>query len=158
VSVSVACVRRTGSGALRTELNGELMSFSAWYVSRGRITRRTWWLHYTLPLLGLSILASIADASFGYPAFTSSPEDGVYHYVGGPISSLLSLATLVPSLTSMVTRLHDRGYSAWWLLWMLLPFVGWIVLFVQCGFVVGQVGANRYGPAPDDVIRLLHEA
>ena len=43
------------------------MSFSAWYVSRGRITRRTWWLLYTLPMAGLAILAMIADASLGYP-------------------------------------------------------------------------------------------
>jgi len=48
-----------------------------------------------------------------------------------------------------VARLHDRGHSAWWLLWFLLPVVGWIVLFVQNAFLRGDGGPNRYGPAPD---------
>jgi uncharacterized membrane protein YhaH (DUF805 family) len=127
------------------------MSFTAWYVSHGRITRRTWWLLYTLPIAGLAILAMIADASLGYPVLSMTPADGVYYYTGGPVSTLIFLATIVPSISSTVTRLHDRGHSAWWLLWSLLPFVGWLVLFVQCGFLVGHGGANPYGPAPDDV-------
>lgn len=126
------------------------MSFTAWYVSRGRITRRTWWVLYTLPIAGLSILATIADAAFGYPVFSMTPDAGLYYYVGGPLSSLTSLATLAPSISSTVTRLHDRGHSAWWLLWSLLPLVGWLVLVVQCGFLVGQGGANRYGFSLDD--------
>ena len=127
------------------------MSFSAWYVSRGRITRRTWWVLYTLPIAGLAILAMIADASLGYPVFSMAPEGGPYDDAGGPVSTLISVATFVPSISSTVTRLHDRGYSAWWLLWSLLPVVGWLVLVVQCGFLVGEGGANRYGFATDDV-------
>ena len=127
------------------------MSFSAWYVSRGRITRRTWWLQYTLPIAALSVLATLADASLGYPALSTSTDEGAYSYFGGPVSAIISLLTLVPSLSSTVTRLHDRNHSAWWLLWTLLPVVGWIVLFVQCGFLVGQGGTNHYGPSPADV-------
>lgn len=127
------------------------MSFSAWYVSRGRITRRTWWVLYTLPIAGLAILALIADASLGYPVFTMTPEDGLYYVAGGPVSTLISVATFVPSISSTVTRLHDRGHSAWWLLWSLLPVVGLLVLLAQCGFLVGQGAANRYGFAADDI-------
>jgi uncharacterized membrane protein YhaH (DUF805 family) len=46
-----------------------------------------------------------------------------------------------------VARLHDRGHSAWWLLWILLPLVGVIVLLVQNGFLRGDGGPNRYGPS-----------
>jgi uncharacterized membrane protein YhaH (DUF805 family) len=125
------------------------VSFSEWFVCRGRITRRVWWLHYTLVLVAFGVLAAIADASMGYPAFTVPAEpSGVYDYVGGPVSGAISLFTLVPSISSAVARLHDRGYSAWWLLWMLVPLVGWIVLLVQNGFLGGDGGPNRYGPAP----------
>jgi uncharacterized membrane protein YhaH (DUF805 family) len=123
------------------------VGFGEWYVSRGRISRRTWWLHYTVPIAVLGILATIADASLGYPAFVV-PDDpnGLYDYSGGPVSTLISLLTVVPSISSSVTRLHDRGHSAWWLLWMLLPVIGWLVLLAQNGFLRGDGGPNRYGP------------
>ncbi|MFD2090304.1 DUF805 domain-containing protein [Blastococcus deserti] len=49
--------------------------------------------------------------------------------------------------------MHDRGHSAWWLLWTLLPLVGWIVLLGQNGFPRGDAGPNRYGPAGRHVVR-----
>ncbi len=37
---------------------------------------------------------------------------------------------VLPSITVSVRRLHDIGKSAWALLWVLLPVIGWIVLIV----------------------------
>ncbi|SDO34056.1 DUF805 domain-containing protein [Geodermatophilus sp. DSM 45219] len=125
------------------------MGFGEWYVRRGRINRTTWWLHYTLPIAGLGLLATFADAALGYPVFSSTVEPGdVWAYLGGPLSTVVSLFTLVPSISSSVTRLHDRGHSAWWLLWMLVPLVGWLVLFIQNGFLAGHPVPNRYGSPP----------
>jgi uncharacterized membrane protein YhaH (DUF805 family) len=126
-----------------------VVSFTQWYLRRGRIDRRTWWLHYTLPLLLLGALAGIADSSLGYPP-PAGEGWSIYTYTGGPLSLLVCLAFLVPSISSMVARLHDRGNSAWWLLWLLVPVVGPIVLFVQNGFLVGHGGANWYGPPPGE--------
>ena len=128
------------------------MTFAQWYLRRGRITRRTWWLHYTLPLAGLALLAGLADGAFGYPGLSTVESPGtMYELLGGPLSVLVSFFSLVPSISSTVTRLHDRGHSAWWLLWALLPVVGAILLFVQSGFLRGDGGPNRYGPVPDAV-------
>jgi uncharacterized membrane protein YhaH (DUF805 family) len=123
------------------------VTFSEWFVCRGRISRQTWWLRYTLPIAGLAILAGLADASLGYPVFSVPSDQGVVEYLGGPLSTAISLLTVVPSISSTVARLHDRGHSAWWLLWILLPLVGVIVLLVQNGFLRGDGGPNRYGPS-----------
>jgi uncharacterized membrane protein YhaH (DUF805 family) len=133
------------------------VSFIDWYLRRGRITRRTWWRHYTLAFVVLSLLATTADASMGFPGFVL-PENpsGVYERVGGPFSLLIGLFTLVPSISSSVARLHDRGHSAWWLLWFLLPVVGVIVLLVQNAFLRGDGGPNRYGPAPGTTVPLSY--
>ena len=132
-----------GAGRERTVGLGE------WYVRRGRIDRRTWWLHYTLPIAGLGLLANLADASLGYPVFSTTVDTGsVWAVFGGPLTTVVSLLTIVPSISSSVTRLHDRGHSAWWLLWALVPLVGWLVLFVQNGFLAGHPVPNRYGPPP----------
>jgi uncharacterized membrane protein YhaH (DUF805 family) len=100
-----------------------------------------------LPLCGLALLAAFADPALGYDPFALEPPQGdtFFDATGGPLSALLSVLTLVPSISSMVARLHDRGHSAWWLLWYLVPIVGWIVLVVDTGFLRGH-GHNRYGP------------
>ncbi len=125
------------------------MSFRQWYLRRGRISRRTWWLHYTLPLGVLAILADLADVALGYPGTTLVGDPATFHVLtGGPLSWVVSLGFLVPTISSTVTRMHDRGHSAWWLLLGVVPVVGPLVLLVQVGFLHSQDGPNRYGP-PD---------
>ncbi|MGL4478029.1 MAG: DUF805 domain-containing protein, partial [Aeromonas veronii] len=65
--------------------------------------------------------------------------------VGGDnelISSIYSLAVLLPSLAVAARRLHDTDRSAWWLLLGLIPIIGTLVLiyFMVCN---GQQGPNR---------------
>ena len=123
------------------------MTLWAWYLRRGRIGRRTFWLHYTLPLAGLALLAGLADGAFGDPGLMpSEPAGGVVDWFGGPLSVVIAVGSFIPSISSSVTRLHDRGYSAWWLLWCVVPLVGAIVLTVQIGCLRGDGGPNRYGP------------
>ena len=125
------------------------MTAGQWYVRRGRISRRTFWLHYFLPILAASILAGVLDVVLGFASTT--PETGAgfpFSPTAGPIGVVSSLVLLVPNITSQVPRLHDRGHSAWWLLWSLLPLVGWLVLLIQNGFLAGQPVPNRYGPPP----------
>lgn len=126
------------------------MTFGQWYLRRGRITRRTWWLHYSLPLTLLSLLASLADTALGFGdvARFGGPAPQPEMATGGPVAVLIVLLTIVPSISSTVSRLHDRGHSAWWLAWTFLPVAGTIVLFLQTGFLRGDGGPNRYGPPP----------
>ena len=124
------------------------VTFGQWYLRRGRITRRTWWLHYTLPITVLSVLAGLADQSFGFGDVASygGPAPAVEIGTGGPFALLVTLLTVVPTISSTVTRLHDRSHSAWWLAWGFLPVAGVVVLLVQNGFLPGDGGPNRYGP------------
>ena len=125
------------------------MSLGQWYVSRGRITRRTFWLHYFLPILAVSVVAGVLDLLLGFTDFRTSTADSTtweFSTGNGPIGLLATLATIVPSFSSQVTRLHDRGHSAWWLLFVLLPVVGWLILIVETGFLAGDPKPNRYGP------------
>lgn len=63
------------------------------------------------------------------------------------ISSIYSLAVLLPSLAVAARRLHDTDRSAWWLLLGLIPIIGTTVLiyFMVCN---GQQGPNRFGDDP----------
>ncbi|GAA4738324.1 hypothetical protein GCM10023328_18860 [Modestobacter marinus] len=121
------------------------MDFWQWYVRRGRIDRRTWWLQYALPIGVLSVLALMADVALGNSSLESiaTGETGY-----GPIVTLVGLLALPASVSSGATRLHDRGMSAWWLLIGLVPLFGQITLLVLTGFLRGDGGPNRYGPPP----------
>jgi uncharacterized membrane protein YhaH (DUF805 family) len=64
------------------------------------------------------------------------------------VEGLWTLATFLPSLSVSVRRLHDVGKSGWWVLFGLIPVVGWIVLLVwYCQR--GAEEANRFGGAPN---------
>jgi uncharacterized membrane protein YhaH (DUF805 family) len=61
--------------------------------------------------------------------------------VTGGVAAIL---LLLPSITVSVRRLHDIGKSAWALLWILLPIIGWIVLIVYA-VRPGEPRTNLYG-------------
>ena len=63
------------------------------------------------------------------------------------IGNFFSVATLLPSLAVGVRRLHDTDRSGWWLLLLLVPLVGAIVLIVWFANR-GTLGANRFGDDP----------
>jgi len=64
--------------------------------------------------------------------------------VGIATGGVGDILLLLPSITVSVRRLHDIGRSAWALLWVLLPVIGWIVLIVYA-VRPGEPHVNAYG-------------
>lgn len=122
------------------------MSLGSWYVSRGRIDRPTFWLKYFLPLAVLGIVASVVDGALtGDVTTTTTATSASVFWTPGPVYWVVLLLTLVPSISSSVTRLHDTGRSGWWMLIALIPLAGFIVLIVFWA-LEGQPQPNQYGP------------
>ncbi len=80
----------------------------------------------------------------------------------GDIPSELSQAgviLLIPYILSYVwsswaitaKRYHDRGKSGWTQLLGLIPYIGGLIVLVECGFLEGNRGPNAYGPDPKTV-------
>ena len=63
------------------------------------------------------------------------------------IGVLVDLALLLPSLAVGVRRLHDIDKSGWWLLIVIIPIIGWVLLLVWV-CTKGTLGPNRFGPDP----------
>ena len=68
------------------------------------------------------------------------------------VESLVPIAQLVlflPGLAVGCRRLHDTGRTGWWLLLLLVPVVGWIILLV---FMLESTKAegDKYGPIGGD--------
>ena len=63
----------------------------------------------------------------------------------GWIASLYSLAAFIPGIALSVRRLHDVGKSGLYLLFALIPLVGWIIVLIPM-IKIGDPDENQYGP------------
>ena len=61
---------------------------------------------------------------------------------------IVSLLFLYPALAVYTKRWHDRDKSGWWTLIILVPIIGAFWFLIECGFLRGTDGPNRFGNDP----------
>ena len=66
------------------------------------------------------------------------PEGVTYFY---------ALIVFLPQLAVNIRRLYDLGFSGWWLIAGLIPFVG-LLGAIPLLFEEGEKRRNKYGPNP----------
>ena len=96
-------------------------------VFAGRASRSEYWW-WTLLVVIISIAFEIVD--FAIAGDLAAYWNETFFSAGALPSMLWSLATLIPSLSVGVRRLHDTNRSGWWLLIGIIPLVGWVILIV----------------------------
>jgi uncharacterized membrane protein YhaH (DUF805 family) len=121
------------------------VTFARWYVPRGRVSLAQFWLRYCLPFMAAGYAAYALDGRIGRTEVAGALGD-LASYFGGPVSAVVVLGTLVPTVAAVVCRLHDVGRSARRLWWLAVPVLGWVIVVSDVWFGPGQVGPNRYGP------------
>lgn len=118
---------------LRAEPDPDAWSFiyGRW---RGRVSRRGFWIYGIAIPVGLTLLVqALLDIAGVDPVHAEWT---------------INLMLLYPALAVSAKRWQDRDRSAWWVLVMLVPLIGWLWALVDNGFVKGTTGPNRFGPAP----------
>ena len=58
--------------------------------------------------------------------------------------TLILLITYIPVLSQTIRRLHDAGYSGWFIALGLIPYIGSIIVFIMC-VLPSQPHPNKYG-------------
>jgi uncharacterized membrane protein YhaH (DUF805 family) len=111
----------------------------------GRVSRAPYWLVLLAVLFIDSVTFGIIS---GFEFF-----DGEMMAIERKGPSRLWAALVVPPslwlfLVVSVKRWHDRNKSGRWVFVNLVPVVGWLWQFVECGLRRGTVGPNRFGPDP----------
>lgn len=110
----------------------------------GRINRGKFWAGVGV-LWVLSLVFIGIDMSFLPPIIVLDPASGIGY---GPLTLLMFAVSIYVGLALYIKRWHDRDKSGWWTLIGLVPIIGGIWLLVECGFLPGTQGPNRYGPDP----------
>lgn len=117
--------------------------WSKYATLSGRASRPEYWW-WVLFIVLLNIVTGIVDGAIiapalGYERFTQD--------AGQPLSLIAALALLIPGFCVGVRRLHDIDRSAWWLLIILIPFIGVLVLLYWM-MRPGSSGSNNFGEPP----------
>jgi uncharacterized membrane protein YhaH (DUF805 family) len=114
---------------------------------QGRIPRRTFWLWRIVTVMVLVVLFSLIAPLLTVGVDQTAEEPGL-----NPIAPILMVILFIPfvwiSLALLVKRWHDRDKSGAWVLINLVPLVGPIWSFVECGCLRGSVGHNNFGSDP----------
>jgi uncharacterized membrane protein YhaH (DUF805 family) len=131
----------------------------------GRSDRKEFWYYVLFYLIVGAILSVVDQTLFGGRMIDFGGNDwGQSHWDGdwswtwgwgwgwgvdhkGPLGSIFSLISLIPSISVSVRRLHDINKSGWYFLFWLIPFVGWIFLLVWYSRR-GDPVSNAYGEPP----------
>lgn len=103
---------------------------------RGRARRKEYWMFILVNLVLTGVL-SILDKMLGLKIAADE----------GMLTTIYGLLIMLPSWAVQFRRLHDTDRSAWWLLLVLIPIIGWIVILIfNCQN--GTPGENRFGSDP----------
>ena len=115
-------------------MNGYLKAWKNFANFNGRTSRGDYWSFVGMNIVVLLLLGVIDYAIFGAP--------GIFY-------GLYALATLVPSLSAAVRRMHDIDKGGAWILISLVPAIGGI-WFLVLTLTQGTDGPNQFGN-PDGV-------
>lgn len=94
-------------------MNYYTQAWKHYFDFSGRSTRKEFWMFVLINFI-VSLAISIVGGLIGIKA----------------LSSVYSLLVLIPSIAILVRRLRDAGFNVWWILIVLVPLVGFIVLIV----------------------------
>lgn len=102
----------------------------------GRARRIEYWMFIVVNMVFTFVLGAI-DRMIGWRLVGDS----------GVLTTLYGVFIFLPWWAVQFRRLHDTDRSAWWLLLIIIPVVGWIIIILfNCQR--GTLGENRYGPDP----------
>ena len=112
-------------------------------VFSGRARRKEYWLFILLYAI-LGFIANVAGTIFG---INYKMTGGIGVIIIPILPIILVFLLLLPGVGVGIRRLHDTDRSGWWLLIVLVPFIGPIWLLVLT-VLDGTIGENRFGADP----------
>ncbi|TJZ62288.1 DUF805 domain-containing protein [Sphingobacterium olei] len=109
----------------------------------GRARRKEYWMFTLVNFIIGSVILRTIDQLFG---LTFGGEGLPWYSQNGILSTVYSLAVLIPGLAVSVRRLHDTGRSGWNFLWV-FTCIG-IIYVLYLAILEGDHGHNEYGADP----------
>ena len=119
----------------KSKFNFYVEMFTRMFDFKGKSKQQNFW--YAVLFNALFSLLSMCLALpfiFDYRVFMN---------VAVAVTNLYDIVVFIPLLSLTVRRLHDVGYSAWSLLWLLLPVAGVVILIVFLSLPSNENGSSH---------------
>lgn len=126
-----------------------LMPLRRYAQFSGRARRKefwSWWLFVFVMYFVLMYLDAALGLGGTATGYASGGSVG-FNMTGGWLTLIFLLATLIPTITVAVRRMHDIDKSGWLVLIGIIPLFGWAFV-LYCYVQPGTAGPNRFGPDP----------
>lgn len=108
------------------------------YAAFGGRSRRLEYWGFSFVLFGLGLWAVLVDLVLGT---RGGGADGV-----GACLTMLVLLSIIPGIAVAIRRLHDAGFSGWWVLAGFIPLLGPILAL--CLGLLPPDSGSRFGTDP----------
>ena len=109
------------------------------FSSRGRISRKQYWLFTLTQLAGVVLFFALMEA---LEKVVSLPPEISMAAVFIAVIPLLSVFIILP-----IKRWHDTNRSTLWIVLHFVPYLN-ILMFILVGILKGDEGSNKYGDDP----------
>ncbi len=115
-------------------MNHFLDALKNYVTFTGRATRQQYWMYILFYILFyfLTVMLDIQLGQFDQESMT------------GFISTIYTFGLLLPTIAILARRLHDIGRSSWWILLILIPLVGSLIILIMT-LMDSKKGENEYG-------------
>ena len=110
------------------------------FTPTGRAPRSTFW-GFHICFFGVAFLLSFIPVYA--PGLTETRPMAFIWIVNAVLWPFVLLSIII-----QIKRWHDRDKSGWWVLINLIPYLGQAWTVIECGFMKGTVGNNRFGLDP----------
>jgi len=117
----------------------------------GRARRGEYWLgtfYMILAMMVLGAFAAVTVYALGIGDSGNSAPSPLMLIVFGVLGVGVLVPMLWASLAVSIKRWHDRNKSGLWVLIGMIPYLGSLWVFIECGCLRGTQGNNDYGPDP----------
>ena len=111
----------------------------------GRIRR----MHYWLGAIGAGVVYGVG-AGIAMMLANMLGRGGL-GIIGLALYFVILVAAVWTGLALQIKRWHDRDKSWVWIFISFIPAIGAIWALVECGFLDGTPGPNKYGPSPKGI-------
>lgn len=125
-----------------------MMNLQTFTSFDGRIPRMAFWLGVLVLLIVQWVLMAVFGGMSVMTMDMTDPAAAEQAMANMWPIYIIGLLFLWPSLAIYAKRWHDRDKSGWWSLILLVPIIGFFWVLIECGFLRGTEGPNRFGPDP----------
>ena len=130
-----------------------LLPYKRYFDFSGRSRRKEYWMFFLFVIIVELIIAALLFSQIPLNAYGMMdwPAGGIGAgtYALVAVAFIFGLGTIIPQIAVQVRRFHDQDKSGWFVLLNLIPYVGFLIVFVfMC--IEGTRGPNRFGADPKD--------